>query len=140
MDRIILKSRFNLATISLFIILTILPLLDGGFDNNLSMYLLLFSLLVFVIKNKLDRKDSLFTYKSPLLWYSLYLVWCGLSFIWSIYYIRTMVELMELLLYGAVFLLTTSLDDEDNDKVISVVLLIGAGIALLGILEYIYKQ
>ena len=32
---------------------------------------------------------------------------------------------MELLLYGAVFLLTTSLDDEDNDKVISVVLLIG---------------
>ncbi|MFY9613710.1 MAG: O-antigen ligase family protein [Tissierellaceae bacterium] len=138
MDRIILKSRFNLATISLFIILTILPLLDGGFDNNLSMYLLLFALLVFVIKNKLDRKDTLFTYKSPLLWYSLYLVWCGLSFIWSIYYIRTMVELMELLLYGAVFLLTTSLDDEDNDKVISVVLLIGAGIALLGILEYIF--
>ena len=36
------------------------------------------------------------------------------------------------------FSFNTSLDDEDNDKVISVVLLIGAGIALLGILEYIF--
>ena len=137
-DTIRSKQRTKLSTISLFIILSILPLLDGGFDNNLPMYMLLFALAVLIINNNLNREEENLNLKSPLLWYSLYLIWCVLSFIWSIYYIRTMMELIELLLYGAIFLITSRLDDEANEKVMSVVLLVGSGIALLGILEYIF--
>ncbi|MDR7870027.1 MAG: O-antigen ligase family protein [Tissierellaceae bacterium] len=132
------QENINLYTISLFMILTILPLFDAGFNNNLPMYMLLFALVVLFIKNNIYRDEINLSIKSPLLWYSLYLIWCGISFIWSIYYIRTVMELFELLLYGAIFFITLQLNDEDNDKVISVVLLIGSGIALLGILEYIF--
>ena len=132
------NQRINLYTITLFIVLTILPLFDAGFDNDLPMYMLLFALLVLMIKNNLYKEDINLGLKSPLLWYSLYLLWCGLSFIWSIYYIRTMMELIQLLLYGAVFFISSRLDDEDSLKVTSVVLLIASGIALLGILEYIF--
>ncbi|NLI65400.1 MAG: hypothetical protein GX380_01515, partial [Tissierellia bacterium] len=96
-DTIRSKQRTKLSTISLFIILSILPLLDGGFDNNLPMYMLLFALAVLIINNNLNREEENLNLKSPLLWYSLYLIWCVLSFIWSIYYIRTMMELIELL-------------------------------------------
>ena len=132
------NQRINLFTITLFIVLTILPLFDAGFDNNLPMYMLLFALVVLMIKNNLYKEDINLGLKSPLLWYSLYLLWCGLSFIWSIYYIRTMMELIQLLLYGAVFFISSQLNDEDSLKVTSVVLLIASGIALLGILEYIF--
>ena len=133
-----LNQKINLYTISLFIILSILPIFDAGYNNNLPMYLLLFALAVLILKNNIYKDEIRLSIKSPLLWYFLYIIWCSISFIWSIYFIRTVMELFELLLYGAIFFITLQLNDEDNDKVISVVLLIGSCIALLGILEYIF--
>ena len=132
------RENINLYTISLFVILSILPLFDGGFDTYIPIYILLIIFIVFFIKNNIDKNLINTDFNSPLLWYFLYLLWCGLSFIWSIYYMRTMIELIELILYGSVFYMTLQLDEENNFKVISVVLLIGTLIALLGILEYIF--
>ena len=131
------SKRINLYTITLFMVLNILPLFDAGFDNNLPMDMLLFCLFVLMITNNIYKDELNISFESPFLWYSFYIIWCGLSLIWSIYYIRTMMELMELLLYGTVFFITTRLNHEGSRKTISVVLLIGSGIALLGILEYI---
>ena len=76
----------------------------------------------------------------PILWYSLLVCLSIISMLWSINRVRTVIELIQLICYGQVFVMISNLDEENKYKVERIVLIVGTGIALLGISEYVFAQ
>lgn len=128
--------NFNIFTVNLIIILSLVGLFEGGFDHNIVYYMLLISTISLIGYSRYDKKDIYISKSNPLIYLGLFIVWSGLSFIWTIHYTRTLIEFLQLSLYGIVFLMTLKLDDENKEKVQSIVILIATLLALLGILEY----
>ncbi len=77
---------------------------------------------------------------SPLYFYLFFVMFAGISFFWSIYKLRTVIELLQLVLYGLVLYLAMNLSREEKIKTIKIVTLFGSLIALLGILEYVFVK
>jgi len=123
--------------IYLYLTLTLIPIFNAGMDNDIVNILLILGLggmVYYTFKNK----DGISIEKySPLYFYIFFLVFAGLSFFWSIYKLRTMIEFLQLVLYGLVLYLTINLSKDEKIKTIKIVTLFGSLIALLGILEYV---
>ena len=126
--------------IIIYIALTILSIVDAGLDHDIVYYLLALGLGGITIIWDKNRKDLIVNKNSPLLYFSLFLLWSGLSFIWSIHYVRTLIEFLQLTLAGLVFFLSMTLDEEGRFKTIQVVGLVSSLIALLGVLEYVFVK
>lgn len=89
------------------------------------------------------RKDSgelSLESKDPIIFLALFVLWNGISFLWSIHYVRTLIEFLQLTLAVVVLYLSTQMDEEGRGKTISVIGLVSSLIALLGILEYIFVK
>jgi hypothetical protein len=130
-------SSLIIYTLTLYIVLSLVPLIDAGFDNDIVSYMLIISLLTqFIYSYK--TKQNFTINNNSVFFLTVFLFWAGISILWSVHYVRSLIEFSQLLLYVTVFYMSSQLDDENSRKVIDVVLLIGSGIAILGILEYIF--
>ena len=119
------------------LVIVFLSLYEAGFDNNAVYWILLLLQLVVLysaIKGqlKLDIKC-----KSPLFWYALFVLWAGVSIFWSINPHRTLVEFIQISLYGFVFLLSGNISEENLIRVGRIALITAVGVSLFGISQYL---
>lgn len=131
------KERQNLNTIYIFLLISLIPLFEGGFDNNIVYYLLILGLAGNILFFR-DKDYIHIDLLSPIFTYSLFLFWAGLSFFWSIHYQRSLIEFFELSIYLLILIKTSTLNLADRKKTIEVGMLVASLIAALGILEYIF--
>ena len=124
--------------IYLYLTLTLIPIFNAGMDNEIVNILLILGLGGMVYYNFKCKENIYIEKNSPLYFYLIFIIYAGLSFFWSIYKLRTMIEFLQLLLYGLVLFLTINLSKEEKMKTIKIVTLFGFLIALLGILEYVF--
>lgn len=133
-------GAINLSNILVFSIVLILKFYNTGFDHDVVYYLLALGLGGMTIIWNKNRKDLIVGKYNPLFIFSLFLLWSGLSFFWSIHYVRTLIEFLQLTLAGVVFFLSMILDEEGKFRTIQVIGLVSSLIALLGILEYVFVK
>lgn len=126
--------------IYLYLTLTLIPIFNAGMDNDIVNILLIFGLGGMVYYNFKNKERISIEKYSPLYFYIFFLLFAGLSFFWSIYKLRTIIELLQLVLYGLVLYLTINLSKDEKIKTIKIVTLFGSLIALLGILEYVFIE
>ena len=134
------KSEKNVSLISIALMLAIvfLSLFNAGFDNIL-VYLVV--MLILIVNVYLIYKCQIsynFNYKAPLFWYSLFLFWAGVSIFWSINPHRTLVEFIQMFLYGLVFLFASNLDDSNMIRILRITLITAVGISLFGLSQYLF--
>lgn len=127
-------------TLVLFITISLVSVFYSGFDNYIVYYLLALGLGGMTIIGGKNGEDLIVEKNSPLFYLSLFLLWSGLSFAWSIHFVRTLIEFLQLTLAGLVFFVSLNLNDEGRFKTIQVVSLVSSLIALLGILEYVFVR
>ncbi len=131
-------NKVSPAALALMLTVAILPLYEAGLDHNVFYWVLLPLIVVTIIiacRNELEIDLSFY---SPLLWYSLFLLWAGLSVFWSINPHRTLVEFLQLALYGLVFLLASSLTEDNTLRVGRIAFFTGFGVAIFGISHYLF--
>ncbi len=135
-----LESSRNVSVqaFALMIVLSVLPLLDGGFDHDVmywALFVLLLAALIITFKAKAGVYVDIY---HPLFWYVLFLLWTGFSVAWSLNPHRTLVELLQLCIYGLVFVLAMKLREEDLYRVGRIAIFAGLGVAFFGIAEYLF--
>jgi len=114
-----------------------LSLFDAGFDNNAVHWVLFMLLAVTAYLANRGKFSIQVDLRQPFLWYALFLLWAGISIFWSINPHRTLVEFLQLSSFGLVFLLASSLNEEDIVRLGRIALITGFGIALLGLSQYL---
>ncbi len=140
MNGLELKKGMDIITVSLMITLSLLSLLNGGFDNEVVYWVLL--ALLAVSGWLLITGRSLFNiaFDTPLLWYALFVFWGGMSIFWSLNPHRTLVEFLQLVCYALIILLSMQLQKDNFVKVGRMLLITGIGIAAFGIGEYLFVE
>ncbi|UMZ73504.1 O-antigen ligase family protein [Natranaerofaba carboxydovora] len=131
------SNQVSLPAFALMITLALLPLLDGGFDHNVMYWVLFLLLIVSLITFTTNKINILIDLYHPLFWYVLFFLWCGISIIWSLNPHRTLVEFLQLGIYGLVFMLALTLSEDNVYRVARIIVITGFGIALFGISEYL---
>lgn len=131
-------GKTSYAALLLMLTIVLLALYEAGFDNNLFYWILLPLLVITIllVRYNLIRLDL--SYKKPFFWYCLFLLWAGMSIFWSLNPHRTLVEFLQLALYGLIFLLATSLNESNIFRVSRIALIAGFLIALFGISQYMF--
>jgi len=120
----------------LITVLAITALFSAGFDHDV-VYYGLFLMTFFMGITTLVYKESI-EVNNIVLTFSLFIFWSFISLIWSISPIRTVIEGIQLLSFLLIYLITNKVSQEGLDKLIKVLFLVIGGIALLGILEYLF--
>jgi len=120
----------------LITVLSMTALFSAGFDHDV-VYYGVFLMTLFMGITTLVYKEVIELNRIALV-FSLFILWSFMSFIWSISPIRTVIEGIQLLSFLLVYLLSKKLSQEGLDKLIKVLPLVTGGIALLGILEYLF--
>jgi len=120
----------------LITILSMTALFSAGFDHDVVYYgvfLMAFFIVIITLIHKEQMEFNRITFT-----FSLFILWSFISLIWSISPIRTVIEGIQLISFLLIYLLTKKLSQEGLDKLIKILLLVTSGIALLGILEYLF--
>lgn len=121
----------------LMLVSAFLLLFNAGFDHNVIYWLLLPLTTVSIFLVSREKLILEFNIRQPSFWYFLFLLWSGLSIIWSLNAHRTLVEFLQLSLYGIVFVIASSLDREQIPRVGRIVLITGFGVAIFGLSQYL---
>ena len=136
------KPQLNTAithqSLAVVAVLILVPIFEGGFDHQIvygAVFLLAASLFY---ENYRKSKATILTWKVPEFWLLWLIVWSAVSIFWSISYMRSMIELLQMLCYALVFLTVSRLDETQRMKTARLVLIGGAGISLLAVAEYIF--
>ncbi len=137
-NKLLEQQKVSLADLGLMITLSILPLIRSGFDHPIiyGTLLLLSSITLLIIIR--EKSNIIVNNSSPLVWYFFFLVWSGITIFWSINPHRTLVEFVELSVYLLVFFLAARLNHDNLFRVGRIFLITGAGIAALGICQYLF--
>jgi len=133
-------SSSFLLSLLLQVVLSLLYIFAAGYDHDVVYYLLALGLGGTALSLRKDSGGLSLEKKDPLIFLALFVLWSGISFLWSIHYVRTLIEFLQLTLAVVVLYLSTEMDEEGRGKTISVVELVSSLIALLGILEYIFVK
>jgi O-antigen ligase len=120
----------------LITVLSMTAIFSAGFDHDV-VYYGVFIMALFMGITSLVYKERIELNRITLV-FSLFILWSFVSLIWSISPIRTVIEGIQLISFLLIYLLTKKLSDEGLDKLIKVLILVTGGIALLGILEYLF--
>jgi O-antigen ligase len=120
----------------LITVLSMTALFSAGFDHDV-VYYGVFLMTMFMGIITLVYKEVIELNRIALVC-SLLILWSFVTLIWSISPIRTVIEGIQLLSFLLIYLLTKKLSQEGLDKLIKVLFLVTGGIALLGILEYLF--
>ncbi|MCD4712202.1 MAG: O-antigen ligase family protein [Clostridiales bacterium] len=128
------KTSYN--WLVLFIILSTFALFRAGFDH----YVVFYGVLLMTVSTGFGlvfNKDSI-EINRVFIVYALFTLWALISIIWSISPIRTVIEGLQLIGFGLIYIMARKLTLEGLDKLYKVLFLLAGGIALLGILEYLF--
>jgi len=120
----------------LIAVLSITSLFNAGFDHDVvyyGMFLMAFFMGIITLVYKEQIEFNRIT-----LFFFLFIMWSFISLIWSISPIRTVIEGIQLISFLLIYLLTKKLSQGNLDKLIKVLIIVTGGIALLGILEYLF--
>ncbi len=131
-------NTISIYTLLIMLSIVFITLLEAGFDNNVVNWLLLAllpAILCLALKSRIIISIS---FSNPLFWYLLFLLFSGLSIVWSINPHRTLVEFLQLSLYLLILIITAILSEDDMVRVGRITLIVGFGIALLGISQYLF--
>jgi len=120
----------------LIVVLVMTALFSAGFDHDV-VYYSVFLMALFVGITTLVYKEDI-ELNSIALVFFLFILCSIISMIWSISPIRTIIEEIQLISFQLVYMLSKKLSHENLDKLIKILLLVTGGIALLGILEYLF--
>ena len=113
-----------------------LAFLNAGFDNYVVHGVLMFFLpvsIVFILKN--SRRVR---FNSIIIWYGFFVLWSGISFVYSVNLHRSLVEFLQLVLFGIVLFLTSQVKKENIIKIGRLAIFAVVAIAFLGILQYLF--
>ena len=132
------KSVLSLPAIALMLALFLLPLFDAGFDHHVIYWVLFLLLAVSIFIVYREKWNLNIDLHEPLLWYLLFIIWGGISIFWSINPHRTLVEFLQLVVYGLVFFLALNLNEDNTFRVGRIAFIAAVGIALFGISEYLF--
>jgi O-antigen ligase len=120
----------------LITVLSMTALFSAGFDHDV-VYYGIFLMTLFMGITPLVYKEVIELNRIALV-FSLFILWSFVSLIWSISPIRTVIEGIQLISFLLIYLLTKKLSQEGLEKLIKVLFLVTGGVALLGILEYLF--
>lgn len=120
----------------LIVVLSMTALFSAGFDHDVVYYgvflmAIFMGIITLVYKEQIELNLITLTF-------SLFILWSFVSLIWSISPIRTIIEGIQLISFLLIYLLTKKISLEGLDKLIKILLLVTGGIALIGILEYLF--
>lgn len=130
----------KITIILLMAIVSLIPLLNGGLDNSIVLWISYLLLLDMVIISISYKKQLILSFNNSITHYYMFILWAGLSMFWTIHYVRTLIEFIQLLCYGLVFVLVNRLNEGDKIKVARIALITGVLIGGYGIVEYILIQ
>lgn len=128
------KTSYNWLVI--FIILSTFALFSAGFDNDVVYYGVML-MAASVSAWLLFYKDTMEINK-VVISFLFFTLWAFASVFWSISPIRTVIEGIQLIAFLLIYIITRKLSKEGLDKLFIVLFLVSGGIALLGILEYLF--
>ena len=135
-------QKVTLATVALMLAVVFLALFDAGFDNQ-AVHGVLFMLLAVSIYLAFRGELALHVsageplFLKPFMWYFLFLLWAGVSIFWSIEPHRTLVEFLQVSLYGFAFLLTCTLDEKNLFRLGRILLVVAVLVGLFGLSQYL---
>lgn len=130
----LIEEIFNFKIV-LILLLAIVPLFSAGFDHNIIYWILIISIPITIIT--LFKNENNLNYNKIDKILILFLVWSGLSIFWSINYVRSIIEFLQLFCFLIVFLLVKNISKNSIKIVIKTAYITGIGISVFGILEYI---
>lgn len=123
---------------ALFIWLGITPLFDAGFDHDIIYWLLMITGVLLIGYFLQDKSTFRMSIPGNDLYLLAFLAWTALSIIWTVHSVRSIIELLLLISFAIVFWLIKMIKEDELFRVSRIVLITGTGIALFGILEYIF--
>ncbi len=128
------KTTYN--WLVLFIILSTFALFSAGFDHDVVFYGVILMTVSTGVELALNKESI--EINRVFIAYALFTLWAFVSIIWSISPIRTVIEGIQLVGFGLIYIMARKLSSEGLDKLFKVLFLVTGGIALLGILEYLF--
>lgn len=120
----------------LITVLSSFAMFSAGFDHDVVFYGV-FLMPVFFMARLLLAKEQL-KLNSVIISFLILIGWAFTSTIWSISPIRTVIEVIQLFSFALVYLLARNLTSEELDKFFKILFLVTGGIAILGLLEYVF--
>lgn len=132
------NEKLPLETIGCMAALSLVPILNAGYDDPSIYYaaiILGFVLLYKIIKQK---SDICLSYKNPGLYLVLFIIWGIISFLWSVSKTGTIIEAIQLICFALVFYFIRNMDEENQYRVVRIAQIAGLFIAVLGIFQYMF--
>ena len=120
----------------IFFIISLNIILDAGFDNDVSIYTAIILSVILILDISFD--DRAVKINKIALVFFVFLLWSSFSITWSVYPIRTVIELVQLSVCLSTYVLITKLSEESLDKIVNSVLIIAFLVSTLGLGEYIF--
>ena len=101
------KNFAKLFVITLF--LGFIPLFSAGYDHDIIFWVMLVSPPLLIISIIINQPKIHFSLTDPNIYLVLFALWSMISFFWSINQLRTVIELIQLLMYVISFFIIRSL-------------------------------
>lgn len=120
----------------LFLVITSTSMISAGFDNDIPLFMSILLGMAIIVNTLV--KGSTVKLNSIGVSFGLYVMWAAISIVWSVTPIRTVIETMHLVLYLLVFIFAQLISKDGRDKLIRVLFIVVAGIAILGFFEYLF--
>ncbi len=120
----------------LLLVLSMFALFSAGFDHDVVFYGV-FLMATFLGISSIVKKESI-KLNTVIISFLVFNLWALLSLIWSISPIRTVIEGIQLISFALIYIFTRKLSSEELDKLFKVLFLLMSGIAILGLLEYVF--
>jgi len=139
-DQFEMKNKITLHLLVIIVVLTSIPLFDGGFDHLIVYWMTLAMLFVLIYDNFKNKKDKIIILSYPFLFYLLFIIWSFISLFWTVNHVRTIVEFIQLLCYGLVYVIVSKLDKGEHLKLGKFVIFTGVAITILALVEYIFVK
>lgn len=134
------QNKISINLLVAIIVLVCLPLFDGGFDHPITYWLTLLMILVIVYSNLKKQKSNINQITYPFVFYILLLSWSLISLFWTVNYVRTIIEFIQLISYGLVYIIVIKLDRIEQIKLGKFVIFTGFLITILALVENIFVQ
>jgi O-antigen ligase len=136
------KAKFTFTALVVVLAVVFLSLYEAGFDHNV-VYPVAIALLIFIILISLFNKELKsveLNPGSPAFFLLLFFLWSAASFFWSVNQHRTLVELIQLTIYLALFYLAIFITQEEQFRVGRLLFILGSAIALFGISQFMLLE
>lgn len=134
------KDKLPIETIGCMAALSLVPVLNAGYDDPSIYYAAIILGLILLYKTVRGKNNIFPSLRDPGFYLTLFLIWGAASFLWSASKVGTIIETIQLLCFALVFHFIRNMDSDNQFRVVRIAEITGTFIAIIGIFQYLFVQ